>query len=139
LNLTVEHRLNLKPSSVLSRPPSYAVSSLTQGLSPKCFGCGHMLCVKSQKTRGAEITACITTFLLFEFTQLKPLSGGEMPCTQQGCKGGWKELWPTRNATLVFSKENRKVGGTRDISQPLAPNFLIQRVSSAFSKKPDPW
>lgn len=30
------------------------------------------------------------------------------------------------------------MGGTIDISQPLAPNFLIQRVSSASNVKPDP-
>lgn len=63
----------------LSAPPSLLYTVCihpSQGLSPKHFGSGHVLWVKGQRIRGAEITACITTFLLFEFTQLKTAEWG---------------------------------------------------------------
>lgn len=116
LNLTVEHRLNLKPSSVLSHSLPPICCTLTQGLNPKCSGWRRMLCVKGQGTRGAEITLLPASPHSFSLNSLwwKPLSRCRMSYTEQ-----WGPIRPQRWAeraqshkeclALLFRKENRKM------------------------------
>lgn len=115
LNLTVEHRVNLKPSSVLSHSLPPIRCTLIQGLNRKCFGWRHMLCVKGQGTQGAEITLLPASPHSFSLNSLrwKPLSRCRMSCTEQ-----WGPIRPQRWVeraqphkeclALLFRKENRK-------------------------------
>ena len=135
LNLTVEHRLNLKPSSVLSHAlsPIHCASCRVWLLST---GWGHMLYGKGQGTQGAEITLLPTSPHSFCSNSLrwKPLSACRMSCTEgavgssQATKVGGKERTPQGMLVLLFRKKKQTLGQEREISQQqqYAKNILLQ-------------